>query len=673
MKKICLWTAATLLVSFLCLADAAVLQQVAVSRQGDQVILSLEATGNLTYAAYPGEGDCFVVELSNLTLDSGIKPRLESTGLDKPILLEARGGNIQILLPLAAGTEPEILKQGHALDIRFPVNARPALQEVQIQFDGDMPVVRMLGTGLPQPKMDRLSHPDRIVLDFPGTLNQSTHGAYFINQRELSKVRVSQFQLTPTPVARVVLETPRAPAGAPEPFDEGLLLRLGEAQVAETAAPRAAPREIPIQEAAPVPQTDQVSTLYEVKKISKGSQGYSGEPISFNLKDAPIQDVLQSFAELTGLNFVLDPGVSAKVTVRLDQVPWDQALELILKINNLGYALDNNVMRIAPVSKLSQEAQQKRQLEKEEDLNLPIQTIIKRLSYSRANTIAANVKKVMSDRGDLFVDDRTNTLIMMDIEKYIPRILDLIKALDLPPRQVQIEARIVETTKNFTQKLGIMWGFTGVGDTLHGNTTGFKFPSTYEVIGDVSLPNGNQLLGMSFGNILGSFNLDLSLTAAEADGLVKIVSSPRVVTQDNLQARIQSGVQIPVQTTANNTTTVQYIDATLMLNVTPQITEAGTITMQINVQKKEPLTGLSVTGGTNAPLSTREAQTQVMVKDGGTTVIGGIYQITDNNSQNRIPFLHRIPILGNLFKDRNISRRHDELLIFITPRVVKSF
>jgi type IV pilus assembly protein PilQ len=128
-----------------------------------------------------------------------------------------------------------------------------------------------------------------------------------------------------------------------------------------------------------------------------------------------------------------------------------------------------------------------------------------------------------------------------------------------------------------------------------------------------------------------------------------------------------------VQTTANNTTTVQYIDATLMLNVTPQITEAGTIAMQINVQKKEPLTGLQITGGANAPLSTREAQTQVMVKDGGTTVIGGIYQITDNNSQNRIPFLYQLPIIGNLFKNRNISRRHDELLIFITPRVVKSF
>ena len=159
---------------------------------------------------------------------------------------------------------------------------------------------------------------------------------------------------------------------------------------------------------------------------------------------------------------------------------------------------------------------------------------------------------------------------------------------------------------------------------------------------------------------------------AESDGLVKIVSAPRVMTQDNLQAMIQSGVQIPVQTTANNTTTVQYIDATLKLLVTPQITAEGSIVMKIDVQKREPLTGLNIAGGQNAPLSTRQAQTQVMVRDGGTTVLGGIYQITNNLSLNRVPFLHRIPILGNLFKNKSDEKRHDELLIFISPRIVKN-
>jgi len=674
MNKIGLWTAAVLLTGFLCMAETSTLRQAAVSRQGDQITLTLEAVGEPAYAAYPAEGGHYIIELSNTGLGASVPRHLEISGLDTPILIDAGKGSARLTLPLPSAEEPRILREGSTMQIRWEAPSRVVLKDVQVRFDGDVPEVKILGSGLPQPKVSRLSNPDRIVLDFPGTLNLSAHNAYVINQQELSRIRVAQYQLTPSPVTRVVLETPRVPAGPLGSLADGFSLRLQSAAVHDTAPapPVVAVKAGALQEAAPVPQ-EQIGALYEVKKLSKGPAGYSGEPISFNLKEAPIQDVLQSFAELTGLNFVLDPTVQAKVTVRLDQVPWDQAFDLILKINNLGYTLENNVMRIAPVGKLAQEAQQKRQLEKEEDLNLPIQTIIKRLSYARATTIQTNIKKVMSDRGDLFVDERTNTLIMMDIEKYIPRVLDLIKALDLPPRQVQIEARIIETTKNFTQQLGISWGFTGKGDTLHGNTTGMKFPNTYSVIGDVTLPNGDTLLDMTFGNILGSFNLNLALTAAEADGLVKIISSPRVVTEDNMQARIQSGVQIPVQTTSNNTTTVQYIDATLMLNVTPQITEAGTIAMQINVQKKEPLPGLQVTGGSNSPISTREAQTQVMVKDGGTTVIGGIYQITDNNSQNRIPFLYRLPIIGNLFKNSNISRTHDELLIFITPRVVKSF
>jgi type IV pilus assembly protein PilQ len=671
-----------MLIGLFAWAGEVVLDQVTLSRQGDQVLLALEATGSLVYTSYAGPSGAAVVELVDTTLGPAVPPRLESGALGGAVTLAAQGGNVVITLPSAAGAEPRITSDGRSLLVALDAPSRVLLQDVEVAFDASGPVVKVTGENLPTPRLERLTGPDRLVLDFPGAVNQSKHGAYFINQEELARVRVSQFQLQPSPVARVVLETPLSAQARVEPSDGGVTVRLGRtpepaapaAAEVQAEAPRAALPDFTVQEAAPVPAPQEDATkLYEVQTLGRQETKFTGDPISFNLKEAPISDVLQTFAELTGLNFVLDPGVNSKVTVRLDQVPWDQALELILKINGLGYVLENNVMRIAPITRLAQEAQQKRQLEKEEDLNQPVQTIIKRLSYSRASQIQTNIKKVMSERGDLFVDDRTNTLIMMDIEKYMVRVLNLIKALDVPPRQVQIEARIVETTKNFTQQLGIAWGFTGRGTTLYGNTTGWKFPSTYVVTGDVNLPAGNQILDMTFGNILGSFNLDVSLYAAEQDGLVKIISSPRVITQDNLGASIQSGVQIPVQTTSNNTTTVQYINATLSLKVTPQITEAGTISMQIDVQKREPLLGLTVTGGTNAPLSTRDAQTQVMVKDGGTTVIGGIYQITDNNSQNRIPFLHRIPIIGNLFKDRSIQRRHDELLIFITPRIVKSY
>ena len=189
--------------------------------------------------------------------------------------------------------------------------------------------------------------------------------------------------------------------------------------------------------------------------------------------------------------------------------------------------------------------------------------------------------------------------------------------------------------------------------------------------GPFDLGVGNPVLDISLGNVLGTFSLDVLLTAAENEGLVKVVSAPRVTTQDNESAEIQSGVQIPVQTRVNFTTTVQYIDATLRLTVTPQVTAEGTVIMEIEVQKVEPALGLTVVGGTNSPLITRRAKTKVMVRDGGTTVIGGIYQATDNDSQSRVPFLHNIPILGNLFKNNDINKRHDSCSI-ITPRIVRN-
>jgi type IV pilus assembly protein PilQ len=198
------------------------------------------------------------------------------------------------------------------------------------------------------------------------------------------------------------------------------------------------------------------------------------------------------------------------------------------------------------------------------------------------------------------------------------------------------------------------------------------FPNVAQVDGGpFSFGKGNPVLSMAFSDVLGAFDLDIALTAAESEGLARIVSAPRIVTQDNEPASIQSGVQIPIQTRVNFTTTVQYIDATLQLQVTPQITANDTVIMDIQVQKVEPALGLAVAGGQNVPLLTRRAQTRLMVRDGGTTVIGGIYQATENSAQDRVPFLHKIPVIGLLFKNKDISSRHDELLIFITPKIVR--
>jgi type IV pilus assembly protein PilQ len=420
----------------------------------------------------------------------------------------------------------------------------------------------------------------------------------------------------------------------------------------------------------------ELANTYKSRTVGGGETQYTGEPISLDLKDADIKDVFRTISELTGLNIVIDPDVHGQATVKLDNVPWDQALELILKQNNLGYIIENNVMRIATTGKLQSEETQRAALDLARQSSLPTRTVIKRLSYAQAGTAATTLKRVMSPRGDVIVDDRTNTLIIREIQDYMPTVLQLLENLDRATDQVVIESRIVETTKTFGHTLGVNWGFSGIADAAHGNTTNLVFPNNGSVAGTVfTRPNGalqpsTTGLALRLGNILDTFNLDIALNAAENQGLVKIISSPRVAAMTNQRASIQTGLQIPVQTTVNNTTSVVYVDATLQLQVTPQITAEGTILMDVNIQKREPAPGVQIQGGGNVPLSIRQAQTKIIVKDGGTAVIGGIFQMNDNDSYNYVPGLGKIPILGNLFRTKQKLENHDELLIFITPRII---
>jgi type IV pilus secretin PilQ/predicted competence protein len=409
------------------------------------------------------------------------------------------------------------------------------------------------------------------------------------------------------------------------------------------------------------------------RTLSMAEKTYTGEPLSLNLKDADIKDVLRTFAQLTGLNIAIDPTVSGSVTVDFVDVPWDQALEVILRQNSLAYVLEGNVMRVGTAERLSAEAESNRRLSEQEKLNVPLSTVGFKLSYARATDVAVLLREMASPRARIIVDQRTNQLIISEIPGYLQTMRNLIDSVDVPTRQVVIEARIVETTKLFTQQYGFNWGFHGTMDPSLGTGTGLVFPNRIDTVGGpFDFSAGNPVISFSLANVLGTFTLDLALLAAETEGIARIISAPRVMTQDNTAAEIQSGFQIPYQTRINFTTTIQYVDATLRLSVTPQITESGTVIMDIQVQKNEPATGLNIEGGSGTPLSTRRAQTRLMVRDGGTSVIAGIYQVKENNAQNRMPFVHQIPIIGALFRSRNYSSEHDELLIFITPRIVRS-
>jgi type IV pilus secretin PilQ/predicted competence protein len=407
------------------------------------------------------------------------------------------------------------------------------------------------------------------------------------------------------------------------------------------------------------------------RTLSGSGRVYTGEPISLNLKDADIKDVLRTFAQLTGLNVAVDPQVVGTVTVDFVDVPWDQALDLILRQNGLTWVLEGNVMRVGTIDRISSETAANRRLAEEERLNVELQTVGFKLSYARATDVQALLKEIASPRARIIVDGRTNQLIISEIPQFLQTMRNLIDSIDVPTRQVVIEARIVETSKSFSQSWGFDWNFNGALDPALGNGTGLIFPNRVGYVGGpFNFGGPSPLLALHLTDVLGSFNLDLALNAAESETLVKVIGAPKVQTQDNTAASIQSGVQIPYQTRVNFTTTINYIDATLQLTVTPQITEAGTVIMDIQVQKTTP--GSPIAGAAGTPLNTRQARTRLMVRDGATAVIGGIYQVSDTRSQSRVPILHEIPVLGNLFKDHNLNVTHDELLIFITPRIVRN-
>jgi type IV pilus secretin PilQ/predicted competence protein len=463
---------------------------------------------------------------------------------------------------------------------------------------------------------------------------------------------------------------------------------------ATLTAPPPAPVEQPKQAPAESPWTTTQAAMAEqagtqVTEVTTGTKEvesqvarFTGEPISLELKDADIKDVLRTFAKITGLNVVVDPDVAGSVTVNLENVPWDQALDLILKINRLGYAVENNVLRVARMDRLTQEKAQAAAFRKESENAAPLRTITKTLSYAKAGTVKTLLTSqgfILSDRGSVVVDERSNMLIIRDANDRLEGIVNLIDSVDQPNKQVVIEARIVESTRSFARALGIVWGFTGSADAAHGTSTGWVFPNHATVTGTSDFGgaaaaanvSGIGILSFTFGDILDSFNLDFTINAAENNGLARVVSSPKVTAQNNEKAHIQSGTLLPIQTVANQTVTVQYVDATLSLDVTPQITAEGTVLLDVDIKKREPVSGVNIAGGQNVPISTRDAKTRVMVRDGGTTVIGGIFKTTEQNQENGIPGLNKLPLIGWMFGNKAVSNQRDELLIFITPRIVK--
>jgi type IV pilus assembly protein PilQ len=422
-----------------------------------------------------------------------------------------------------------------------------------------------------------------------------------------------------------------------------------------------------------------------------GAKKYGGRRISLDLQDADLVNVLRLFGELANLNMILSPDVKGKVTVRLVNIPWDQAMEIILRMNGLGYGIEDNILRIASMSALAKEADDeirtKEARKKAEDL---ITRIIP-INYSKAGEIESTIKKSLSARGETVVDARTNTLIVKDIPRNVDEVLLLIKQLDKPTPQIMIEARIVEASLNFNRSLGVQWGGNFTASAATGNPTGLQFPNSIGVTGGptmgvvpsgqgnffVNMPapagagTGGGALGFSFGSLSKALNLDLILSALESTGEGKVISTPRVSALDNKEAKIEQGVSIPFATSqAGGATNVQFVDAKLSLTVTPHATPDNKIFMKILATKNAPDTSLLGAGG-QPSIRKNEAQTEILLADGETAVIGGILILDRGQTVTKVPFFADIPLIGWLFKSKTVREEKRELLIFITPRVVR--
>jgi len=425
---------------------------------------------------------------------------------------------------------------------------------------------------------------------------------------------------------------------------------------------------------------------------------FSGRRIDLDLKDADIHNILRLLADVGRVNIVTADDVAGNVTIRMRNVPWDQALDVVLQAKGLGMVRSGNLIRVAPLATLQKERELRLAAAKQEYELTPLETRLIPVSYAQADELQARAKDLLSPRGSIAVDERTNVLIARDIVGNLNNIEELIRSLDTQTPQVLVEARIVEATSRYIRDIGIQWGGDATFSEATGNPTGIAFPSKVGLAGGnydqntnsrglspftgnvpqpnfaVNLPAATGTgqggaIGFSLGSVDNNFNVGLRLSAAEASGLLRIVSSPRILTLDNRDARISQGTLIPFSQISAQGVQTTFQEAKLQLLVRPHVTADGSVSMHVKINRDEPDFNQTSARGDPTILK-REAETDLLVMDGHTAVIGGIYTRNTGRNLDQVPFFGDIPILGILFQRRRASDTRNELVIFLTPRIV---
>ncbi|HWS16753.1 MAG TPA: type IV pilus secretin PilQ [Candidatus Elarobacter sp.] len=618
--------------------------------------------------------------------------------------------------------------------------------KVSIARGSDGLNIEISGSGPMTARTMKLTHPDRVVVDIPNSVLQGRAREISVNSGDVKSVRVGRYQEGTT---RVVVDMAQMRDFQISPEGNKLIVRMRESSttkpapvpamkesvVTADASPQTAPVEatrsrsdaaashftgappalpsinqppfathasmaaqpaainaaLQQQQQQPTQSTPAGTTVsVSTPAATNCTTGrYTGEPFGMNFKDLDLKDFFRLIHEISGLNVVLDPSVKGSVTIVLDDVPWDQALAIVLDNNGLACSLQGNVLRIATLDTMKTEAEARRAQQDAQALAVPKQTITRYLSYGHAKDAVIVVKKFLSARGDVVADDRSNALIIEDIPSVLPKVEELIRMLDRKTPEVEIEARVVASTRTFARDIGTQLGAGfGSGNSALGGATAASpidisnlIPRFITAPGDTkSIPLFSNLgatgptSGLQFSTATNGFRLDFILTMAEGRGLLKILSRPHIVTQNNISALIKQGSRIPVVTQAQlgGPPTVTYVEAFLRLTVIPQITADNTIFLNVDVENTVPDFSRVSGSQLNPTLNTQQATTQVLVSDGGTVVIGGVIQTQNSVAISQVPLLGSIPFLGNLFKHTLVNTSTAELIFFITPKIIQT-
>ncbi len=659
----------------------------------DKVNVNIETTAPLQYTAFKLNDPLrFVLDLSNMEMGEVKGPIQVEKGAVGTITLQyfQQSNTSRVEIGLNTPVSHEILKPSAnklIVSLKNPeekkssrAEAMIAVNDVSVQkLDGNKTRIAVKTDG-GEPRFTLIKRDDlkRLSIEIENaTISPEGQKAFDTSQISAFVKKVSSFQHKnePMPIVRVVAELTELSSYNISHEGSRIILDIeppGTALKGEMKTDAAGVATGELKEAA-------VNALVSEKK-------YEGKKISLDFQNADIINILRLIADVSNLNVITSEDVQGKVTMRLIDIPWDQALDVILKTNKLDMVREGNIIRIAPAAKVAEERKAfmdaKKALVESKVVEEEVEELVNEIfsvSYSTAEDLKGNLEKIKSKRGDISIDARTNTIIVKDIKKKIADMKSLIEKLDKRTPQVLIEARIVEVNRNFSKELGIEWG----GKSNF--TTDANFPNTVGISGSsasitgssaintgaVVLPAGATIgsggaISVSLGNLTNM--LDLRLSALEATGKARILSTPKITAMDNKQAVIESGRIIPYPTTSSAGTKIEFADATISLTVTPRITPDNHISMKISATKNEADFANQVQGVPS--IIKKRADTEVLIRNGDTTVIGGLYKTTNTENIAGVPWFMRIPIIGWMFKKKTDKDDGEELLIFITPRVV---